>query len=57
VANNIAYHDTATITAIKSFLVQAPETHDDENKLTLPLSLSLLGLLAKIKVLYLFLSA
>jgi len=25
VANTLAYHDTATITAVKSFVVQAPE--------------------------------
>ncbi len=29
VANNLAYYDTATITAVKIFIVQAPwEVHD-----------------------------
>jgi hypothetical protein len=27
VANTQAYYDTATITAVKSFIVQAPESH------------------------------
>jgi hypothetical protein len=27
VANTLAYYDTATITAVKSFIVQAPESN------------------------------
>jgi hypothetical protein len=30
-ANNLAYHDTATITAVKSFIVQAPDFNIIEN--------------------------
>jgi hypothetical protein len=32
VANTLAYYDTATITAVKSFIVQAPEVRKRNSK-------------------------
>jgi hypothetical protein len=32
VANTLAYYDTATITAVKRFIVQAPEGRDTESR-------------------------
>ena len=31
-AKTLAYYDTATITAVKSFIVQAPRDNDGEKK-------------------------
>ncbi len=43
VANNVAFYDTATITAVKCFIVQSPRVGNNITSYDLPMVIFLVG--------------